>query len=262
MRRAPLAPIAFSLLAAACGSTSPAPHIVAVDPAPAAPGQPDRGPALPAGAVRAPHARTDQDTNPANLASADVTYAFGKLPEYIDGGGFRLLPYDMFRAATPGVTVRETRRLTLPRTSLVLDAMVVSATSRAQVVEASRAYAVQVSLDGRWVQAPRSHWIFYRNDGPQICRIYFPDDLSSQQMGVSSFVLRPLSAGTHRLHVEVEQTLYANQPAAHFTTEYLLHVLPRGIGPREQAIAPPEDRLLPGNRHTPLAFSGSEPLRR
>ena len=52
---------------------------------------------IPAGLVRPPDAKTDMDTNPANLASAVVTYNFHQLPEYIDAGAFRLLPYDVER---------------------------------------------------------------------------------------------------------------------------------------------------------------------
>src|SRR5436190_16679995 len=53
---------------------------------------------LPERFVRAPDAKTDMDTNPANLASAVVTYSFGQLPEYIDDAAFRLLPHDMAQA--------------------------------------------------------------------------------------------------------------------------------------------------------------------
>src|SRR5207244_3081188 len=75
-----------------------------------------RVPLLPDGLVRSPDAKTTMDTNPANLASAVVTYSFGQLPEYIDGGAFRLLPHDMAQASVPGKTLRRVYRLTVPRT--------------------------------------------------------------------------------------------------------------------------------------------------
>ena len=56
---------------------------------------PPSGPFLPESFLRSPHAKTDMDTNPANLASAVVTYSLGQLPEYIDDADFRLLPHDM-----------------------------------------------------------------------------------------------------------------------------------------------------------------------
>jgi hypothetical protein len=219
-------------------------------------------PALPAAAVRPPDLRSsNRDTNPANLASAVVTYAFGKLPAYIDGGDFRLLPYDMFRAATPGVTVQRTYGVTLPRTQLILDTAVVSGQERSEVTAEVEQYAIAVSLDGRWVQQPQRHWVYYRNDGPQICRIYFPDDLSSLQMGVNSMVLRPLAAGQHHVRVEVEEELVPGTPPARFVTDYRLRVLDRGPGALERAIAPREDSAPPADR-TPLAFSASSPIRR
>jgi hypothetical protein len=261
-----------ALLAAGCGSTDqPAadpPASTPQDPAstPAASGSGDlaplpRAPALPASAVRPPHPRSaDMDTNPANLASAVVTYAFGKLPVYIDGGSFRLLQYDMFRAATPGVTVRRAYRATLPRTQMILDTAVVSGQERSEVTAEADQYVIAVSLDGRWVQQPQRHWVFYRNDGPQICRIYFPDDLSSLQMGVNSMVLRRLSPGPHHVRVLVEEELVPGTPPARFVTDYRLRVLDRGPGARERAIAPPEDSAPPTDR-TPLAFSASSPVR-
>ena len=261
-----------ALLAAGCGSSDqPAadrPASAPQDPAstPAASGAGGlaplpHAPVLLASAVRPPHPKSDdQDTNPANLASAVVTYAFGKLPAYIDGGGFRLLPYDMFRAATPGVTVHRTYHATLPRTQVILDTAVASGPTRTEVLAEAKRYAVAVSLDGRWVQQPDRHWVYYRNDGPQICRIYFPDDLSSLQMGVNSMVLRKLSAGQHHVRVVVEEELVPGTPPARFVTDYRLRVLHRGPGARERAIAPPEDSAPPADR-TPLAFSASSPIR-
>src|SRR5437879_3618636 len=92
---------------------------------------PAERPLIPAGLVRPPDAKTDMDTNPANLASAVVTYNFHQLPAYIDAGGFRLLPYDVERAVVPGRTLRKLWRLTVPRTGLVLDTVVTSALTEA-----------------------------------------------------------------------------------------------------------------------------------
>jgi hypothetical protein len=166
----------------------------------------------------------------------------------------------MFRAGTPGVTVHRVYRATLPRTGAILDTAVASGASTSEVQQQARRYAVAVSLDGRWLQHPERQWVFYRNDGPQICRIYFPDDLSSLQMGVNSLVLRPMAAGRHRLHVVVEQLLIPGTAPARFVTDYRLRVLPRGPGARERAIAPDED-APPPSRGTPLAFSSSSPIR-
>src|SRR5262245_19446077 len=88
---------------------------------------------LPAGVVRAPDARTDMDTNPANLASAVITYSFHQLPEYIDEAGFRLLPHDVEQPSTPGETTRRVYRITVPRTSLVLDSVYTAAPTAAEV---------------------------------------------------------------------------------------------------------------------------------
>ncbi len=70
------------------------------------------GNGLPAGAIRPPDAKTDMDENAANLASAVITHAFGQLPEYIDAAKYRLLPFDVFRSAQPGVRTVRVYRLT------------------------------------------------------------------------------------------------------------------------------------------------------
>src|SRR2546429_9698697 len=64
---------------AGCGATS----VEVADPAQGLPLLPHR-------VVRPPDAKTTMDTNPANLASAVVTYSFGQLPEYIDRAAVRL----------------------------------------------------------------------------------------------------------------------------------------------------------------------------
>src|SRR2546421_5238889 len=61
-----------------------------------------RVPLLAEAAIRAPDAKTTMDTNPANLASAVVTYSFGQLPEDIHDAAFRLLPHDITPASEPG----------------------------------------------------------------------------------------------------------------------------------------------------------------
>jgi hypothetical protein len=223
--------------------------------------QPVRLPVLASRAVRAPDIEgVRMDENPANLASSVVTFAFGKLPEYIDRGEYRLLPFDMFRAATPGETTHRTHRLTLPRTGMILDTAVTEAQTVSEVRAAAALYRIDVALDGRWVQHPLRHWVFYRNNGAQMCRIYFPDDLSSLQMAANSMVFRRLTAGRHRLHVVVDQTIVVGTPPARFVTDYDLRVLPRGPGKREAAIAPDESAPPPADR-TPLAYTKAAPLR-
>jgi hypothetical protein len=206
------------------------------------------GAAVPPGALRAPDAKTNMDTNPANLASAAVTHAFGQLPDYIDNAGFRLLPFDPFRAAQPGVRTLTTYRVTVPRTSLVLDTSIVSALTEGDARRDARQYAVGVSLDGRRIMHPESYWVFYRNNGPLICRIYFPGDLGSLNMGVNSLVFNPLSAGMHRLSVVVRTH------RATLVTEYVLQVLRRGPSARERASAPPDDADPSKLGNEPLAF--------
>jgi hypothetical protein len=67
---------------------------------------------VPPGTIRPPTVTTNMDTNPANLASAVLTHAFGQLPDFIDGASIRLLPYDVYRAFEPGRTVARTYRVT------------------------------------------------------------------------------------------------------------------------------------------------------
>jgi hypothetical protein len=195
---------------------------------------------VPAGVIRPPEAKTDMDTNAANLASAVITHSFGLLPAYIDGASLRLLPIDLFRAAQPGVRTLRTYRVTTPRTGLVLDTAVTSSLTEVQARRDAAQYTVSVSLDGRAVRSPSRYWIFYRNNGPQICRIYFPGDLGSLNMGANSLVLRPLPAGRHLLRVVVHQRI-ADAPPATLVTDYVLRVLDRAPNARERGSAPPDD---------------------
>jgi hypothetical protein len=206
---------------------------------------------VPPGVIRPPDAKTDMDTNAANLASAVVTHSFGQLPAYIDGAALRLLPIDLFRAAQPGARTRRTYRVTSPRTGLVLDTVVTSALTEAEVRSDAAQYTIAVWLDGRAVRNPAQYWVFYRNNGPQICRIYFPGDLASLNMGADSLVLRPLPAGRHLLHVVVRQRIADAQPAT-LVTDYVLHVLQRSPNARERGSAPPDD--------SDPATLGNEPL--
>lgn len=208
-------------------------------------------PVISPGAIRPPNAKTDMDTNAANLASAVVTHSFGQLPAYIDGASLRLLPFDLFRAAQPGVRTLRTYRVTTPRTGLVLDTAVTSELTEAEARYDAAQYTIAVSLDGRAVRSPGRYWVFYRNNGPQICRIYFPGDLGSLNMGANSLVLRPLSAGRHLLHVVVRQRIAGAQPAT-LVTDYVLRVLRRSPNAGERRSAPPDD--------TNPASLGNEPL--
>jgi hypothetical protein len=192
------------------------------------------------GVVRPPDAKTDMDTNAANLASAVVTHSFGLLPAYIDGASLRLLPLDLFRPAQPGVRTLRTYRVTSPRTGLVLDTAVTSGLTEAEARRNAAQYTIAVSLDGRAVRSPARYWIFYRNNGPQICRIYFPGDLGSLNMGADSLILRPLPAGRHLLHVVVRQRIAGAEPAT-LVTDYALRVLDRPPNARERRSAPPDD---------------------
>ena len=119
-----------------------------------------------------------------------------------------------------------TYRITTPRTGLVLDTAVTSALTEAEARRDAAQYTVAVSLDGRSVRNPAGYWVFYRNNGPQICRIYFPGDLGSLNMGANSLVLRPLPPGKHLLHVVVRQRI-AGTPPATLVTDYVLRVLDR-----------------------------------
>ena len=202
--------------------------------------------------IRPPDAKVDMDTNPANLASAVVTHAFGQLPDYIDAGNFRLLPIDLFRGAEPGVTLHRTYRLTTPRTSLVLDTVMVSGLTSAQAHEDAAQYRVAVSLDGRAVPRSKQYWVFYRNNGPLICRIYCPGDLGSLNMGVHSLVIEELSSGSHRVHVVVRQRLTSG--TAVVVTDYALRVLPRKPNLRERESSPEETANPASLGNKPLTF--------
>lgn len=204
------------------------------------------------GWIRSPDAKTGMDTNPANLASAVVTHAFGQLPAYIDAANFRLLPIDLFRGAQPGVTAHRLYRIETPRTSLVLDTVVTSGLTSAQAREDAKQYQVAVTIDGRTVTEPQRYWVFYRNNGPLICRIYFPGDLGSLNMGAHSLVIQPLSPGSHRVHVVVRQHL--THGVAVMVTDYALRVLPRKPNARERASAPPDSANPASLGNTPLAF--------
>jgi hypothetical protein len=208
---------------------------------------------VPPGSIRAPDAKTDADSNSANLASAVITHAFGLLPDYIDGASLRLLPFDMFRAAEPGVTTRRLYRLTVPHTGLVLDTAVTSELTSADALHDSRQYSIAVSLDGRIVPRPSSYWVFYRNNGAQICRIYFPGDLGSLHMGANSLVLRALSPGRHLLHVVVVERI-AGAPSATLITNYVLDILHRSPDAAEIRSAPDDDADPASLGNTPLAL--------
>ena len=211
-------------------------------------------PLLPDSFLRAPSAKTDMDTNPANLASAVVTAGLGQLAPYIDGGAFRLLPFDLNQASEPGRALVSKYRVTLPRTHVVVDTVAVASPTRSETKSLAHNWDVRVALDGRYVRDPHRFWIFYRNNGPQICRIYFPGDLGSLQMGANSFVLNPLPAGRHVLRVEAAQRISERLPVARIVRVYTLNVLHRRPGAREAAIAPDEEGPPPANNRTPLTF--------
>ena len=164
--------------------------------------------------LRPPGAKTDMDTNPANLASAVITAGLGQLPVYIDEGKFRLLPFDLKQTSEPGRTLVSRYRVTLPRTQAVLDTIALASPTEAETRSIAENYTVRVSLDGRHVRDPSRFWVFYRNNGPQICRIYFPGDLGSLQMGANSLVLEPLAPGRHVVRVEVAQRVTRSLPLA------------------------------------------------
>jgi hypothetical protein len=214
-----------------------------------------RGKLITSPEIRDPRKKVaDKDDNAANLASAVITNAFGQLPIYIDKAEFRLLPFKVGRPVTPAVTTHVTHHLTVPHTRLVLDAAMTSALSRAEVLNDVQRIRVDVSLDGRHVATPERYWVYYRNNGPQICRIYFPDDLSSLQMAVNSMVWRPLAPGRHVLRVKVDQLLPPAAVPAHSITTYVLRVLAREPTAAERAIAPDEDGPKPPVDNTPLTF--------
>ena len=215
---------------------------------------PPSGRYLPESFLRSPQAKTDMDTNPANVASAVVTYSIGQLPEYIDDADFRLLPHDMEQTSEPGRTLRNVYRLTVPRTQLVLDTAVTASPLGSEARELARAYTISIRLDGRAVRDPERFWVFYRNNGPLICRIYFPGDLGSLNMGANSLVLRPLPAGRHLLRVVVRHRVPGSEPVALRVAEYHLRVLPRPPNAAERALAPDEEAPPPANNRTPLTF--------
>ncbi len=206
-------------------------------------------------AIRSPAFHASMDTNPANLASAVVTHAFGQLPDYIDDARFRLLPFQMYRVFEPGRSLRHSIRVTTPHTNLVLDTVAAAGATGTEAQQNASAYSVSVSIDGKLVPSIRRYWIYYRNNGPQICRIYFPGDLSSLNMAVHSLVLRPLSPGRHEVSVAVVRRSQGLLPAR-VTTRYLLDVLPRPPSKAERAIAPEEDGPKPPSR-TPLTFAAT-----
>lgn len=197
------------------------------------------------GLIRPPDAKTDMDTNPANLASAVITAGLGQLAPYIDGGAFRLLPFDLDQASEPGRTLVTRYRVTMPRTHAVVDTVAIASPTASETKQIAANYSVRVWLDGHEVRAPERFWVFYRNNGPEICRIYFPGDLGSLQMGANSLVLKPLAPGDHTLRVAVTQNVTDALPAARIVRVYSLHVLRRGPGPVERAIAPDEDAPPP-----------------
>jgi len=204
--------------------------------------------------IRPPDARTDMDTNPANLASAVITAGLDQLPVYIDAGAFRLLPFDLNQTSEPGRTLVSRYRVTMPRTHAVVDTVAVASPTTAETRSLARNYTVRLSLDGRAVRDPHRFWVFYRNNGPQICRIYFPGDLASLQMGANSLVLNPLSPGTHVLRVEVTQRVTNSLPLARIVRIYRLEVLRRGPGPIERRISPNVEGPPPANNRTPLVL--------
>jgi hypothetical protein len=224
VRRAlPLVPLALVL--AACGGTDL--REVA---------QPIEARLVSAHAIRSPLYRKDMDANPANLASAVVTHAFGQLPVYIDEAKRRLLAYDMFRSFEPGRTLTHTYRITTPRTQLILDTVVTSGLTGSEARTNAHPYRVSVTLDRRIVPQIGRYWVYYRNNGPQICRIYFPGDLGSLNMAVHSLVVQPLPAGVHRIRVTVARHSPDAPPARRVTT-YVVRVLPRRPNAAERAIA-------------------------
>jgi hypothetical protein len=206
--------------------------------------------------VRPADAKTDMDTNPANLASAVITAGLHQLPVYIDAGAFRLLPFDLQQASVPGKTLVARYRVTMPRTHAVVDTVAVASPTAPETREIASQFRVRATFDGTALDVKR-HWVFYRNNGPQICRIYFPGDLGSLQMGANSFVLNPLRPGEHVLRVEVEQRVSASLPPARIVRVYRLHVLPRGVGAKERAIAPSDESTPPPN-NVPLVLRQPE----
>ena len=245
VRASALGLLAVVALAAGCGGAEKRQAV-----RPAAP----TGRFLADAVVRSPHVKTDMDTNPANLASAVITYSFGQLPEYIDEASFRLLPHDVEQASVPGQTSRRVYRLTTPRTRLVLDTVYTAAPTADEAKLLARAWTVDVSLDGRHLRQPDRFWVFYRNNGPEICRIYFPGDLGSLHMGANSIVFHPLAPGRHRLVVRATQHLGGSLGSSTLVADYRLRVLSRGPSEHERELAPEEDSAPPATNRTPLTF--------
>ena len=210
-------------------------------------------PVLPANAIRPPDVKTDMDENPANLASAVITHAFGQLPVYIDAAKERLLPFDVFRTSQPGTTSVKAYRIVTPRTALILDTAMASSLTEAQAREDAAQFRIAVSIDGAAVSKPSRFWVFYRNNGPLICRIYFPGDLGTLNMGVNTLFIRPPAAGSHTIRVVVHRRLAGAAPAT-LVTVYKLRVLARRPNAHERAIAPEEDANPATLGNTPLAF--------
>jgi hypothetical protein len=210
-------------------------------------------PVLPASAIRQPDVKTNMDENPANLGSAVITHAFGQLPVYIDAAKERLLPFDVFRTSEPGTTSVKAYRIATPRTALILDTAMASSLTEPQAREDAGQFRIAVSIDGAAVPKPSRFWVFYRNNGPLICRIYFPGDLGTLNMGVNTLFIRPLEAGSHTIRVVVHRRLTGAAPAT-LVTVYRLNVLGRHPNARERAIAPEEDANPAALGNTPLAF--------
>jgi hypothetical protein len=146
-----------------------------------------------------------------------------------------------------------TYRITTPRTSLVLDTAMASSLTEAQAREDARQFRVAVSIDGAAVPRPARFWVFYRNNGPLICRIYFPGDLGTLNMGVNTLFIRPLTPGRHTIRVVVHRRLAGSAPAT-LVSVYVVRVLDRLPNARERAIAPEEDANPNALGNTPLAF--------
>jgi hypothetical protein len=242
--------VAVGLVAAACGGEG----TDSKAPATTRSATPVPGPYISDAAFRSPRVKGNMDTNPANLASAVITYSFGQLPEYIDEGDFRLLPHDVEQAGEPGQTTRHVYRITTPQTKLVLDTVYTAAPTSNEARELARTWAVDVSLDGKHLRQPDRFWVFYRNNGPQICRIYFPGDLGSLHMGANSIVFHALPAGRHRLVVRARQDLGGSLGTSTIVSDYRLDVLARPPNEHERELAPEEDAPPPANNRTPLTF--------
>jgi hypothetical protein len=247
MRASALGLLAVVALAAGCGGAEKEKQQAVRPAAPA-------GRFLADAVVRSPNVKTDMDTNPANLASAVITYSFGQLPQYIDEASFRLLPHDVEQASVPGQTSRRVYRITTPRTRLVLDTVYTAAPTADEAKLLARAWTVDVSLDGRRLRQPDRFWVFYRNNGPEICRIYFPGDLGSLNMGANSIVFHPLARGRHRLVVRATQHLGGSLGSSTLIADYRLRVLARGPNEHERELAPEEDSAPPAGNRTPLTF--------